>query len=265
MTTSIDAPRALILAAGLGSRLRPLTLETPKPLVEVHGTPILHNALRGLARMGVREATLVVGYRSEVIQSSCKSEFAGVRITYAPSTAYEHTGSAYSLWLARDTLLRGDTLVLEGDVFFEPAILARLLASRHANVGAVAPFTDALSGSAVTLTDEGQIDRFLMNRTAADCNGVELFKTVNLYRFSAATLRERIVPALDAAMLAGEQRCYVEQILSRLIDARGLTLNAALCGDLDWFEIDSADDLRIAETIFAPRAAAERRELQTCV
>jgi NDP-sugar pyrophosphorylase family protein len=264
MTFSFAAPHAVILAAGMGSRLRPLTIERPKPLVEVHGTPILHNALRNLASAGVRDVSIVVGYRREVIERSCGSEFAGVRISYIPSAVYDCTGSAYSLWLARDALLKGDALLLEGDVFFERAVLTRLLASSHPDVGAVAPMTAEISGSAVTLNDNGLVRRILMNQTVADQRDLPLFKTMNLYRFSTATLRDTLVPALDEAIARGEVRNYVEQVLSQLFERRKLALGATVCGDLNWFEIDNQSDLRIAERIFAPppvRAAATLQPL----
>jgi NDP-sugar pyrophosphorylase family protein len=254
MTSPFEAPRAVILAAGMGSRLRPLTIERPKPLVEVHGTPILHNALRNLASVGVRDVTIIVGYRREVIERSCGNEFAGVRISYIPSAVYDCTGSAYSLWLARAALLQGDALLLEGDVFFERAVLARLLASAHPDVGAVAPLTAEISGSAVTLNENGLVRQILMNQTATDQRDVPLFKTMNVYRFSAATLRDTLVPALDEAIARGEVRNYVEQVLSQLFERQKLTLGATICGDLNWFEIDNQSDLRIAERIFAPPA-----------
>ncbi len=118
--------RAIVLAAGLGSRLRPLTDLRPKPLVEVNGMPILHNALRNLEAIGVGEVTVVVGYRKDAIQYACGSRFGGVEINYVESTVFDRTGSAYSLWLAREVLLSGDCLLLEGDVFFEQDALRRL-------------------------------------------------------------------------------------------------------------------------------------------
>ena len=252
MTLLTAAPRAVILAAGLGSRLRPLTNERPKPLIEVHGTPILHNALWHLADAGVREVTLVVGYQKEVIERACGREFAGIHLTYTESDAFDRTGSAYSLWLARETLLHGGTLLFEGDVFFEPAILTRLLASKHRDVGAVAPFTQIMSGSAVTLVEGGLIDRVHMNQSADSSNGTPLFKTLNLYRFEAETLKRTLVPALDAWINSGNTRSYVEQVLASLIEQRRLELAAVDCGDLNWFEIDNEADLRTAEAIFAP-------------
>lgn len=243
--------RAVILAAGLGTRLRPLTDRCPKPLVQVHGVPILHNALRNLAAAGVTDTTIVVGYRKEAIERSCGRLFAGMQITYAESPVFDRTGSAYSLWLARDALLREDALLLEGDVFFEPMVLSRLVSCQHADAGAVAPFDETMSGTAVTLSADGFVDQIRMNQTTADlCDG-PLFKTMNLYRFTAETSRSVLVPALDALINGGHRKAYVEQLLAHLINQLGMNLAAVECGDLNWFEIDSEADLHIAETIFS--------------
>ncbi|MGY3034076.1 NDP-sugar pyrophosphorylase family protein [Bradyrhizobium sp. USDA 4354] len=100
--------RALILAAGVRSRVRQ------------------HNALHNLGRAGLEQVTIVVGYRKEAIQNACGSHFGGVAIKYVDSPVRIVPGVAYSLWLARDTLLSGDLFVLEGDVFFEENALRQL-------------------------------------------------------------------------------------------------------------------------------------------
>jgi|SRR5215471_1655937 len=249
--------RAVILAAGLGSRLRPLTAAIPKPLIPVHGVPILHNALSALAANGVRKATVVVGYRHDAIRAACGSRFAGIDVSYVESAVFAHTGSAYSLWLARDALADGDALLLEGDVLFEPSVLARLLASPPGDAAAVAPFVDGMTGSAVTLGRDHAIEAVLMNQTASSGAGAALFKTMNLFRFTADRLRHALLPALYDFVGKGAVTAYLEQVLADLI-AGGLRLTAVECGDLRWFEIDSEADLRIAETIFAGAAQSAR-------
>ncbi|MGY4363179.1 NDP-sugar pyrophosphorylase family protein [Bradyrhizobium sp. i1.7.7] len=154
----LNGTRAVILAAGMGSRLRPYTEFVPKPLVEVNGTPMLHNALHQLSELGAREATIVVGYREEAIEQSCGHRFEEVDIEYVHNPIFDRTGSAYSLWLARNTMLAGDTVFLEGDVFFEREVLERTLrtvSSTKQSVAAVAAFNAAMSGSAVELADDG--------------------------------------------------------------------------------------------------------------
>lgn len=248
---------AVILAAGVGSRLRPLTDLRPKPLVEVNGTPILHNALRNLQAVGVDEVTIVVGYRKDAIQYACGSRFGDIEIKYVESPVFDQTGSAYSLWLARDALLSGASFLLEGDVFFEENALRYLLLEETTDMAAVAPFDEQMEGSAVLLSDSSFISAFRMKQTAANvvADGPTLFKTMNLLRFSASTLKETIVPALDDIIASGARQAYTEELLAYLVETRGLKLAAARCDDLKWYEIDSVDDLRTAERIFAREGA----------
>ncbi|WP_076866106.1 phosphocholine cytidylyltransferase family protein [Bradyrhizobium mercantei] len=256
---------AIILAAGCGSRLRPLTDLRPKPLVEVNGTPILHNALRNLKTVGVETVTIVVGYRKDAIQYACGSRFAELEIKYVESTVFDRTGSAHSLWLARDALLSGDCFLLEGDVFFEKNALHYLLISQATDVAAVAPFDESMEGSAVVLSDAGFIRDFRMKQTAANLigDGPRLFKTMNLFRFSASTLRATIVPALDNIIRSGATQAYTEELLAYLVERHGLQLIAVRCDGLKWYEIDSVEDLRVAERIFAKViASASPKELK---
>ncbi|MCP3417880.1 phosphocholine cytidylyltransferase family protein [Bradyrhizobium brasilense] len=261
-----NAPRkAVILAAGVGSRLRPLTDLRPKPLVEVNGTPILHNALRNLDAVGVEDVTIVVGYRKDAIQYACGNRFGELEINYVESSVFDRTGSAYSLWLARDALLSGDCFLLEGDVFFEEDALRHLMTSQATDVAAVAPFDESMEGSAVLLSEGGLITSFRMKQTAADlvADRPRLFKTMNLLRFSSSTLRTTIVPALDNIIGSGATRAYTEEVLADLVERGCLGLAAARCDDLRWYEIDSTEDLLIAERIFAGALAFDRSGLRS--
>ncbi|ANP91210.1 phosphocholine cytidylyltransferase family protein [Rhizobium beringeri] len=251
--------KAVILAAGFGSRLRPLTDLRPKPLVEVNGTPILHNALRNLEEVGVEEVTIVVGYRKDAIQYACGKRFGQLEINYMESSVFDKTGSAYSLWLARETLLQGDCYLVEGDVFFEVDALRALLMGDAANTSAVAPFDASMEGSAVTLSDDGYIAEVRMKQTAANLidGAPRLFKTMNLIRLCSADLRAKIVPFLDELIGTGAVKAYTEELFANLIERRGLRMAAARCDDLRWYEIDSAEDLRIAESIFSRPAASD--------
>lgn len=253
----VAAPKkAVILAAGLGSRLRPLTDLRPKPLIEVNGTPILHNALRNLAAIGVEEVIVVVGYRKDAIQYACGNRFHGVEITYVESTVFDRTGSAYSLWLARNMLLSGDCYLLEGDVFFEQNAFHYLNIVDATDVAAVVTFDATMQGSAALLSASGLISTFRTKQTAADLaeSGPKLFKTMNLLRLAASTLRDLIVPALDEVIGSGATQAHIEELLAYLVERRGLQLAAACCDGVKWCEIDSAEDLRSAHSIFADAA-----------
>lgn len=257
--------QAVILAAGLGTRLRPYTDLLPKPLVEVLGIPILHNALHQLSEHGIGDATIVVGYRQELIREACGNRFEDVDIAYVANPIFDRTGSAYSLWMARDTLVSGDTVFIEGDVFFEGEVLRRTLEARSAaaqNLAAVASFTTDMSGSAVDLDADHRVSTFVMNQTPEAAQARSLFKTINVTAFSAATSRLVLVTALQRAVEAGATRAYVEEILASLIDRGELNLSTVDCSDTRWFEIDSEADLRIAEALFANERPRRREAHQ---
>ncbi|MEY9679577.1 NDP-sugar pyrophosphorylase family protein [Bradyrhizobium elkanii] len=119
---------------------------------------------------------------------------------------------------------------------------------------AVAPFTEMMEGSAVELSDDELISAFRMKQTSASlAGGPRLFKTLNVLRFAASTLRNTIVPALNEIIGSGATRAYTEELLAFLIERRGLQLAATRCDGLKWYEIDTPADLQIAETIFATR------------
>jgi hypothetical protein len=121
-----------------------------------------------------------------------------------------------------------------------------------------------MEGSAVLLSDDGDVVEVRTKQTADDLRrntGPTLFKTMNLLRFAAGTLRNTVVPALDQLVNDAETNVYTEQLLGRLIRNRGFKLGAARCDDVRWYEIDSVADLRIAERIFAPPVAASAATL----
>ena len=246
---------AVILAAGLGSRLHPITQRVPKPLVGVNGTPILHNALAHLAALGIDRTILVVGYRKDDIKASCGSHYNGMAIDYVESQVFDCTGSAYSLWLTRDLVRGGDVVLLEGDVFFEKAVLDRLLAE-EGDVAAVNLFGDLMSGSAVRLSSKGLVCDYRMNHRATDLAAAGFYKTVNLFRFTASTVSRHLLPTLDALLASGAVTAYVEQVLADLIAQGHLQLRGVVCDDLRWCEIDDPGDLRIAERLFQPATPA---------
>ncbi|MDE5457579.1 NTP transferase domain-containing protein [Bradyrhizobium sp. CSA112] len=97
----LNGTRAVILAAGLASRLRPDTEPVPRPLVDVNGNAMLDNARHQLSELGTREATIVVGYRKEALEQSCCHHFENVVIEYVHNPMFDRTGAAYCPWLAR--------------------------------------------------------------------------------------------------------------------------------------------------------------------
>lgn len=117
--------RAVILAAGSGSRLRPVLGPWPKCLASIGGRPLVDWQIRHLRSHALKPITLVLGYRREAIEEVCGRD---VEVVF--NSEYATTNSLYSLWLARNLLSEG-FVVLNSDVLFHPHLLTRLLASPH--------------------------------------------------------------------------------------------------------------------------------------
>ena len=100
-TARTQVRTALLLAAGLGSRLGPLTEALPKCLVSVSGVPILERLLRSLDSHRFERLVIVTGYKAEAIRGYLGESFGGIAIEYLVSPLFETTNNIYSLWLAR--------------------------------------------------------------------------------------------------------------------------------------------------------------------
>lgn len=117
----MSVTKAIILAAGVGSRLRPLTDDRPKCLLEVGGRMLVDHQVDALRRYGITDVVVVVGYHGDRIRQHLRD-----RVRYLDNERYRRTNSLYSLWLAREELLSG-ALILNSDVLAPPLLFERLL------------------------------------------------------------------------------------------------------------------------------------------
>ncbi len=235
---------AVVLAAGVGSRLRPLTDGAPKCLVPVGGETILGRAVRLVAAAGAREVVVATGY----LEGSVRAALAGGALPalFAHNPDYETTQNVVSLARALALVPAGrDVVKLDGDVVFEPAVLARLFEAGGEACAAVddreAPPAEAMK---VTVRD-GRVTRFgkgIDPRAAAG-------ESIGVERFAAARVRD-LSRALERAVASGRTDVYYEDVYNDLVDA-GLVMRAASVGALRWNEIDDLADLERARALFA--------------
>ena len=116
--------KAVILAAGRGSRMRELTREIPKPMVEVCGKPILRYIVDGLRDAGIRKILVVVGYRKEVVQDHFQDGSAfGMQVTYAEQVSQDGTGKAVEL--AKEFCESDPFILSYGDILVDPSSIFR--------------------------------------------------------------------------------------------------------------------------------------------
>ena len=234
---------ALLLAAGTGSRLSPLTDSTPKCLVEVNGIPILERLVRSLRSHGFKRLVVVVGHLSEVVQDYLGSRYAGLEITYVASPRYKTTNNIYSLWLA-GKVIDEPFLLIESDLVFHPEQLRPMLQPDRIAVSKRLPW---MNGTTVTLNERQQLEALWLG--AVNRNDATHFKTVNIYSFSRNTWQS-IWERLDRHISAKKVKGYYESVLAELVAEEKLTF-APVFFDIDrWYEIDTLEDLSEAEEMF---------------
>jgi histidinol-phosphate/aromatic aminotransferase/cobyric acid decarboxylase-like protein len=243
----------------MGDRLRPLTADVPKCLVEVDGELILLRALRTLAAQGVSEVVIVVGHKADVIRSRVGARFAGLEIRYVDAPRYATTNNICSLWDARE-FCDEDVLLLEGDVVFDDDVVARLLRQPGSSM-AVASHRRGLSGTVVRLDGDGRVDAFVLGAEQGDdFDPADAFKTVNIYLLRGALLRDQILPELCRQVERGQVHEYYESVLRDLVadgsidDLVGVDVSASR-----WYEVDDHRDLDVAKFSFLDRDAQFQR------
>ena len=247
--------RAVILAAGKGTRLQPLTANVPKCLVEVGGVPLLERALRALASQGVAEVVIVIGYGGDVIRDRIGSRFAGLTIRYVDAPDFATTNNIRSLWDARDYLDQ-DILLLEADVAFDPEVITALL-QQLGSSAAVAPYQRPLSGTVVHQNARRHVTSFTLGAEqgwAFDASTA--LKTVNIYLLRQALLRDELLPRLCHTIEAGHVDRFYETILQQSVAEGALTdLVAVDVSACRWYEVDDHRDLDAADFLFQDRDA----------
>ena len=120
--------QAIILAAGMGKRLKDLTQNNTKCMVEVNGEKLIDRVLRQLDKHNLSKIVLVVGYEGQKLIDHINTlTDINTKIEFVDNPIYDKTNNIYSLWLAKDYLLNEDTILLESDLIFEDSVLDVLL------------------------------------------------------------------------------------------------------------------------------------------
>ncbi len=128
--------QAIILAAGVAKRLRPLTDTTPKCLLDVCGKNLLHRTMENVIKNGINDFIFVTGYRENMIKDYLNKNFASVNIKFLTNSDYANNNNSYSLWMTKDYVKDG-FILLDSDILFDSRIIKILLADPNENAAAV--------------------------------------------------------------------------------------------------------------------------------
>ena len=244
--------QAIILAAGMGKRLKELTQDNTKCMVKVCGETLIERMLKQQDRLGLKRIVIVVGYQGDKLIDFISTLDIKTPIEFIDNPIYDKTNNIYSLSLAKDKLLEDDTLLFESDIIFEDSVLDALVEDPRPTLALVDKYEGWMDGTCVRLNDEDEIVEFIPGKKF-DFNRVsDCYKTVNIYKFSRDFASSAYVPFLEAYQKALGENEYYEQVLRVIAMLDNSELRAKRLNGEKWYEIDDVQDLDVATSIFAP-------------
>ncbi len=246
--------KAVILAAGCATRLRPYSDDTPKTLLPVAGVPILRRTLTSLLRAGFDQFVIGTGYLEHMVRDAVASWFPSLDVTFVSNPDFRTTNNAYSLWLCREACANDGFILLDGDVVFDLAVVEELV-DRGPDCLAVRS-VGGLGLEEVKVTADRQ-DRVLAIGKHVPVRSA-MGESVGIELFSAATSR-RLFDALHSRVHdQGLVNEYYEAAFQQILD-EGVTLYGVDIGSKYASEIDTIDDLMAANARLSARPAFDTR------
>ncbi|HVI32883.1 NTP transferase domain-containing protein [Phenylobacterium sp.] len=245
--------RALILSAGQGKRLLPLTTSRPKCLIDLSGKTLLEWQLQGLRAAGIREVVVVTGFKAEAVDAElARLSIPGLEVRTLFNPFYDVADNLASCWMAREVFDR-ELLLLNGDTLFEPAVAERLLAAPASEITVTVDRKAEYDADDMKVLEEGgRLEA--IGKTITEYNA----ESIGFIRFSAAGAA-RFVAAIDAVIRSpgGLKRWYLSAIDELARDTGVVTVQSI--EGLDWGEMDFPADveanLALTERWVARRSA----------
>ncbi len=244
--------QAIILAAGMGKRLKELTRDNTKCMVKVNGVTLIERMLHQLEKHHLSRIVIVVGYEGQKLIDFISTLGIQTPIVYVNNPIYDKTNNIYSLFLAKEYLRGEDTLLFESDLIFEDAVLDELVNDPRETLALVDKYESWMDGTCLKVTDDDKIRQFIPGKKFNFKETEGCYKTVNIYKFSRHFSENLYVPFLDAYSKALGNNEYYEQVLRVIMILDEPEIRAKRLNNLRWYEIDDIQDLDIAESIFAP-------------
>jgi len=239
----MNCKKAIILAAGTASRLRPLTLHTPKCLLKVGERTLLQRSMDALIQNGIRQFVIVTGYLHEQIETFVQKTYAdSINVCFIHNKDYETTNNIFSLWLARPEAEGKEVLLLDSDLLYDAKIVERVLADKHDNVLTLIRHELGEEEMKVVMNEEGAITEISKTCDPALAAGESLGIERMGKAYTTALYKE-----LDVMMNQEHlENTFYELAFLRLI-AKGSTFTVLDVTDLFSCELDTVEDFENAK------------------
>lgn len=240
---------AVILAAGKGVRLRPLTHDIPKGLIEIDGKTLLERSLDNLSKYGVKKAIIVIGHLGNMIKDKLGNNYNGIKIAYIENREYASSGSMYSFSKVKG-FIDDDVILLESDLLYDKKAIKAINESKFRDFILVAPCSGSgdevfiCSGKDKRLSDLG---KEIANKEKA------IGELVGISKFSREFIK-RLFERAEQDYKKGEKNYHYEEVVfATNKENKDYPVYAVLIYDLAWIEIDKENDLKKAKEEIYPK------------
>jgi len=247
--------KAIILSAGQGKRLLPLTADSPKCILPIMGQTLIEWQIDELAKCGIDRVTVVLGYRADKVERILRSRYGTQRVRTVYNAAFDVSDNLVSCWAAHDEM-NEEFILLNGDTLFEAAVLQRLLESSDRPVTVVVSQKNDYDADDMKVELDGcrlvKIGKDLIpDQVDGESIGMILFRDKGPMLFRDAIEKALSDPA--------SQRKWYLSVIDDL--ARKLPVWTCSISGLQWCEVDYRADLKQAEKVVTACGACPQTEI----
>lgn len=243
----MEAHRAIVLAAGVGSRLEPLTDEQPKCLTHVGGMTILERLLRAFESAGLEEVVIVTGYRAPMIDAFVRSRHWAIPVRTVTNERYDETNNLYSFSLAVQDLTPMAAILCNADIVIDDGIVTKLMADPRPNLIACKPGVYIEESMKVVARADDTLAAIAKTITPEDAYGV----SIDIYKFSARSITALFERAQAAINDTTGTNAWMETAIDTLLANQTIAAYPLSIETLRWVEVDNIGDLVQADQLFA--------------
>lgn len=239
--------KAVILAAGVGSRMRPLTDNNPKSLLKVGGKTILQRMIDNLLAVNINQIAIVTGYLEEQIKDFVKETYPNLNVTFIKNEIYDKTNTAYSLNLTKDFVGSEDFIKFDADVVFEKEVLERLINNTQGSCLCIDKNIHLDKEEVKVITEKG--DRVLKVGKKLDPS-LSKGESIGIEKICGEAVKVLFEELGKVLENEANYQEYYDDSYTTLVE-KGSPFYAVDITGLKWVEIDTHEDYHKAQKIFA--------------
>lgn len=239
--------KAIVLAAGVGSRVRPLTDYTPKSLLKIGDKTILERMISNIENVGIKEILIITGYLEEQIKEFVKNNFSHLNISFTRNDKYLKTNTGYSLLLAKDFVKNDSFVKFDADVVFEKEVLARLVNSPNETCLSIDKNIHLDKEEVKVICDEENKVLKVGKKLDPTLSKGESIGIEKISSKAGVLLFEILGDLMKDEKNYNE---YYDDSYTTLVE-KGIPFHAVDITGLKWVEIDTHDDYKRAQQLFS--------------